>query len=449
MRVEAEWGRAIPTRAARRGGRATRSPRCSSSTARRRPASRSRSTALAEACAQHGALLFIDCVTSLAGHPLDLDDAGVDAAFSGSQKCLNCPPGLAPFTANDRALERLQGSPSWYFDLQAVLNYWQADGGRAYHHTAPTNMVVALREALEIVQEEGLEARWARHATAHEALRRRAGAARLRAASRPDGEQLHPLLAVRLPDGVDDAATRGALLQDHGIEVAAASGPFAGQAWRIGVMGEGARQPAQERLVRAIARELETDADGRAGRAARWLGLIRARSPPCCAATASTSSESEQVLVRSTTLAAPLLLELQGEILRRGAWPLLRVEVPGEASSFYANARDEQLDDFAPLALTEAKKANKVLSIQATGRPARAGGDRPGPHGARRPRPQADPRGDAQAAWCTTLWPTPALAAEAGMSEDEYGAFVRARAVPRPARPDAVLGRAARASRTT
>jgi aminopeptidase len=134
--------------------------------------------------------------------------------------------------------------------------------------------------------------------------------------------------------------------------------------------------------------------------------------------------ESEQVLVRSTTLAAPLLLELQGEILRRGAWPLLRVEVPGEASSFYANAREEQLDDYPPLALTEAKKVDKVLSIQATADPrelaatdqariARAAR-------ARRPIREAT----LKKRWCTTLWPTPALAAEAGMSEDGYGAFV-------------------------
>jgi len=258
VRVEAEWGRAIPTErlvaAAREPFAALFVVHGETSTGVAQPLD-----ALADACAQHGALLFIDCVTSLAGQPLDLDAAGVDAAFSGSQKCLNCPPGLAPFTANERALERVHGSPSWYFDLQAVLGYWQAEGGRAYHHTAPTNMVVALREALAIVQEEGLDARWARHARAHEALRSalaQLGFERIA----PDGEQLHPLLAVRLPDGVDDAAVRGALLSEHGIEVAAASGPFAGGAWRIGVMGEGARPAPQERLVRAIARELETDA---------------------------------------------------------------------------------------------------------------------------------------------------------------------------------------------
>jgi alanine-glyoxylate transaminase/serine-glyoxylate transaminase/serine-pyruvate transaminase len=263
VRVDGEWGRALPTErllaAAQEPFAALFVVHGETSTGVAQPLD-----ALAEACAQHGALLLVDCVTSLAGHPLDLEAAGVDAAFSGSQKCLNCPPGLAPFTANERALERVQGSPSWYFDLHAVLNYWDPtnpDGGRAYHHTAPTNMIVALREALAIVQEEGLEPRWARHATAHEALR---GALAQLGFERiaPDGEQLHPLLAVRLPEGVDDATVRGALLHDHGIEVAAASGPFAGQAWRIGVMGEGARRPAQERLVRAIARELRVNEAG-------------------------------------------------------------------------------------------------------------------------------------------------------------------------------------------
>jgi aminopeptidase len=135
--------------------------------------------------------------------------------------------------------------------------------------------------------------------------------------------------------------------------------------------------------------------------------------------------EGEQVLVRSTTLAAPLLLELQGEILRRGAWPLLRIEVPGEASSFYANARDEQLDDFAPLALTEAKKANKVLSIQATADARELAGIDPARMArvarARKPIREATLKRQ----WCTTLWPTAALAAEAGMSEDDYRAFVQ------------------------
>jgi aminopeptidase len=133
----------------------------------------------------------------------------------------------------------------------------------------------------------------------------------------------------------------------------------------------------------------------------------------------------EQVLVRSTTLAAPLLLELQGEILRRGAWPLLRVEVPGEAASFYANVRDEQLDDFPPLALTEAKKVDKVLSVQAPADPRELASTDPERMAraarARRPLREAT----LSKRWCSSLWPTPALAAQAGMAEDEYAAFVQ------------------------
>jgi aminopeptidase len=166
---------------------------------------------------------------------------------------------------------------------------------------------------------------------------------------------------------------------------------------------------------------------------------------------------SEQVLVRSTTLAAPLLLELQGEILRRGAWPLLRVEVPGEASSFYANATEELLDEPAPLAVTEAKKADKTLSIQATADPRELAGTDPAriARAARARRPIREET--LKKRWCTTLWPTPALAAEAGMSEDDYRAFVE-RALfldqPDPARSwgelrafqDDLIGRLSKAS---
>jgi alanine-glyoxylate transaminase/serine-glyoxylate transaminase/serine-pyruvate transaminase len=209
------------------------------------------------------ALLLVDCVTSLAGHPLNLDAAGADAAFSGTQKCLNCPPGLAPFTVSLRATEHLQRR-SWYFDLEAILGYWispdQRDPPtRTYHHTAPINMIYALHEALTIVGEEGLEARWARHATAHEALR--AALAELsfeRLAL--DGEQLHPLLCAQVPPGIDEAAIRGRLLSEHGIEVSGGLGPLAGRVWRIGVMGEGARFAPQAAFVEALAKELGADA---------------------------------------------------------------------------------------------------------------------------------------------------------------------------------------------
>jgi len=265
VRVEAPWGRALDVEqliaAARDGLDAMVVVHGETSTGVCQPLD-----GLAEACRERDALLMVDCVTSLSGQRLLLDEAGVDAAFSGTQKCLNCPPGLAPFTAGERAVARLKArsSPvrSWYFDLSLVLAYWEtpSDGApRTYHHTAPINLVYALREALEIVREEGLEARWARHADAHERLRRALavlGCERLA----PDGEQLHPLLAVTPPEGADEAAVRRALLTEHGIEISGGLGPLAGRAWRIGVMGVGAERAPQERLVRALAAELGADA---------------------------------------------------------------------------------------------------------------------------------------------------------------------------------------------
>ena len=262
VRVEAEWGRAIEladlAAAVDRGADAVCVVHGETSTGVCQPVD-----GLADRCREAGALLLVDCVTSLTGQPVLLDEWGVDAAFSGSQKCLNAPPGLAPFTAGERALEKLRGRRSaprsWFFDLSLVLGYWDGEGGRVYHHTAPINMIYALSEALRIVAEEGLEARWERHRRAHEALRSalvELGLERLA----PDGEELWPLLAVRLPDDVDDAGVRGALLSEHGIEIVGALGPLAGKVWRIGVMGEGARPEPQERLVTALAQEMRREA---------------------------------------------------------------------------------------------------------------------------------------------------------------------------------------------
>jgi alanine-glyoxylate transaminase/serine-glyoxylate transaminase/serine-pyruvate transaminase len=263
VRVIAPWGRAIPPedliRVARDGLDAMVVVHGETSTGVCQPLD-----GLAEACVEQDALFLVDCVTSLSGHPLILDQAGVDAAFSGTQKCLNCPPGLAPFTASERAIAKLQNrrTPvrSWYFDLSLVLSYWTPEGGRAYHHTAPINLVYALREALEIVREEGLAERWHRHAEAHEGLNRALG---VLGCSRlaPEGEQLHPLLAVHPPEGVDGEAVRLRLLTEHGIEISGGLGELKGRLWRIGVMGVGAERGPQERLVRALAAELGGDAE--------------------------------------------------------------------------------------------------------------------------------------------------------------------------------------------
>jgi alanine-glyoxylate transaminase/serine-glyoxylate transaminase/serine-pyruvate transaminase len=257
VRVEAEWGRALDVEVLRdvvlRAGpvSALFVVHGETSTGVAQPLD-----GLADAVHEAGGLLLVDCVTSLTGHPLSLDAAGVDAAFSGTQKCLNVPPGLAPFTAGERALERVDGScRSWYFDLSLVLGYWNGEGGRSYHHTAPINLVYALREGLEMVREEGLEARWARHARAHDALRDALAVLGLERLA-PEGEQLSSLLAVRLPEDVDDVGVRGPLLTEDDIEISGGLGPLAGKAWRIGVMGEGARPEPQERLVSALARRL-------------------------------------------------------------------------------------------------------------------------------------------------------------------------------------------------
>jgi alanine-glyoxylate transaminase/serine-glyoxylate transaminase/serine-pyruvate transaminase len=258
--VESQWGRALETErlieALGDGAAAMFVVHAETSTGVRQPLD-----GLADACRERDALLMVDCVTSLGGVPISIDDEGVDVAFSGTQKCLNAPPGLAPFTAGPRALERLQPGQcrSWYLDLTLLLGYWSGAGGRSYHHTAPINLVYALDEALKIVLEEGMEARWARHQEAHERLRlalRALGFERLA----PEGEHLASLLAVRVPEGIDEAAMRRNLLLDHGIEVSGGLGPLAGKIWRIGVMGEGARIEHQERLVTAVASLLHVPA---------------------------------------------------------------------------------------------------------------------------------------------------------------------------------------------
>jgi len=183
-----------------------------------------------------GALLIVDAVTSLAGHELRVDDWKIDACYSGTQKCLSCPPGLAPVSFSQAALDAMDRRKtkvrSWYLDMSLIRNYWGSD--RAYHHTAPVNMTYALREALICVQEEGLEARIARHRKNHLALR--AGIEAMGLAYIPT-PTLATLNAVHVPDGVDDAQVRSRLLNEFGIEIGGGLGPFKGKAWRIGLMG--------------------------------------------------------------------------------------------------------------------------------------------------------------------------------------------------------------------
>ena len=195
---------------------------------------------IAEIVHDAGALLVMDCVTSLGGRPVCVDEWEVDAAYSGTQKCLSCPPGLSPLTFGPRALEALDSRTtkvqSWYLDLGMVRNYW-AESSRVYHHTAPINMNYGLHEALRIVLEEGLETRFARHLKNHYALRAGLGAIGIQFAVAEE-YRLPMLNAVLIPQGVDDAAVRGRLLNEFGIEIGAGLGPMKGKTWRIGLMGE-------------------------------------------------------------------------------------------------------------------------------------------------------------------------------------------------------------------
>jgi len=198
---------------------------------------------LARISKDSGALFLVDMVTSLGGMDVALDRMGIDAAYSGTQKCLSCPPGLSPISFNDAALKALglRKSPvvSWYLDMGMVKSYW--GGERKYHHTAPINMIYALREALRIIAEEGLDARFERHWMNHRALVAGVEAMGLSMLV-PEKERLPTLNAVRIPEGTDDLKVRKMLLKAYGIEIGGGLGDLAGKIWRVGLMGHAARR---------------------------------------------------------------------------------------------------------------------------------------------------------------------------------------------------------------
>jgi alanine-glyoxylate transaminase/serine-glyoxylate transaminase/serine-pyruvate transaminase len=187
---------------------------------------------------EYGAFLLVDAVTSLGGLPVRVDEWGIDAIYSGSQKCLGSPPGLAPISVNDRVLEALFNRKrpvhSWYLDLSLVGQYWGTE--RIYHHTAPINAIYGLRECLRLALEEGLEARWARHLHHHKALVAGIEAMGLQMHAK-EGYRLPMLNTVRVPDGIDEVAVRRRLLEDYSIEIAGGLGALRGKIWRIGLMG--------------------------------------------------------------------------------------------------------------------------------------------------------------------------------------------------------------------
>jgi alanine-glyoxylate transaminase/serine-glyoxylate transaminase/serine-pyruvate transaminase len=201
---------------------------------------RSDAKALCALARQYDCLAVVDAVTSLAGIELKVDEWGIDAIYSGTQKCLSCVPGLSPVSFSERAAqvirERKTPVQSWFLDLNLVMGYWGGSAKRAYHHTAPVNSLYALHESLVIVQEEGLEQSWQRHASNHRALV--AGIESLGLSFVVDAAcRLPQLNLVKFPDTIDDAVVRSALLSDYSLEIGSGLGAFAGKVWRIGLMG--------------------------------------------------------------------------------------------------------------------------------------------------------------------------------------------------------------------
>ncbi len=255
VRVDAPWGRAIDAADVEQAARShdvklVAVVHAETSTGVLQPLDE-----LAAIARDAGALFLVDTVTSLGGVEVAVDRWGVDAVYSGTQKCLSCPPGLAPVSLGDRALAALDArrSPvvSWYLDMSMVREYWGAE--RKYHHTAPVNMIYALREALRLVAEEGLRARFARHLLNHRALVAGVEAMGL-AMLVPESERLVTLNTIRIPEGAADVATRRALLSRYGIEIGGGLGSLAGAVWRVGIMGAS----STERHVLTFLAALET-----------------------------------------------------------------------------------------------------------------------------------------------------------------------------------------------
>jgi len=257
IRVEAEWGQPVPAEAIQAALKANPGTRLvalvhgETSTGLEQPIKEIATLAHAA-----GALLLVDAVASLGGVNIPVDEWGIDACYTGSQKCLSAPPGMAPITLNDRAMtvvrQRRTPLPSFYFDLTLLERYWGSE--RLYHHTTPVHFIYAMHEACRLVVEEGLAARFARHKALSDRLVAGLAALDLPLFTNP-AHKLPSLTAVLLPPGLDDAAIRRRLLNEYNIEIGGGLGPYKGKMWRIGLMGYSARQ-ANVDLVLAALREI-------------------------------------------------------------------------------------------------------------------------------------------------------------------------------------------------
>jgi alanine-glyoxylate transaminase/serine-glyoxylate transaminase/serine-pyruvate transaminase len=204
---------------------------------------------------RHGCLVLMDAVTSVAGIPVEVDGWEIDAIYSGTQKCLSCPPGLSPVSFSERAVQAVKSRKipvqSWFLDLTKVMAYWDGTGGRSYHHTAPVNALYGLHESLVMLAEEGIENSWARHAAMHQELRAGLEALGLEFFV-PAESRLPQLNAVKVPDGIEEAAVRAHVLQRYGLEIGAGLGALAGKIWRIGLMGQTAQRSSVTLCVEAM-----------------------------------------------------------------------------------------------------------------------------------------------------------------------------------------------------
>jgi len=221
---------------------------------------RSDAKSIAEIAKNHGCLVVADCVTSLGGVELLVDDWGLDIVYSGSQKCLSCVPGLSPITFSPQAVDKIKQRKSrvqsWFCDISLLMSYYESgEKTRAYHHTAPVNSLYAMNEALRLVVEETLQVRWDRHRDAANHLYSRLEEAGLEMIVAAE-HRLSPLTLVRIPEGVDDAAIRGSLLRNRNIELGGGLGKFAGKAWRIGLMGQNATVARADFIADALISEL-------------------------------------------------------------------------------------------------------------------------------------------------------------------------------------------------
>ncbi len=242
--VESEWGRPVDPEAVEEALKAHPEAKILAFVhAETSTGVRSNAEELCRLARAHDCLTIVDTVTSLGGIPVAVDEWGADAVYAGTQKCLSCPPGLAPVTFSPRALRVVQQRKtkvqSWFLDLTLLMGYWEESGGRTYHHTAPVNALYGLHEALLMLHEEGLENVWGRHRRAHFALISGLEALGLRLLVEPTA-RLPQLNAVCVPEGVDEAKLRRFLLDQFDLEIGAGLGPLAGRIWRIGLMGQSA-----------------------------------------------------------------------------------------------------------------------------------------------------------------------------------------------------------------